>query len=247
MHSIGKLAGICNISVRTLRYYDEIDLLKPSKIERGGHRFYSNEAVVKLHTIIALKDIGFGLEKIHEIIDEKRSLKESMQMRLHIIKLEQERLKEKEDSVRYVLQVMELEDVSDLETTYETIFDRDFDTEEIHKLWSKNFTSSEKQILNKLPRTGTNEIDNWIKLIKDIRVSLDKEPSSNEAQELAKRWMQLTDEIYKGDHELAQKAWRFSREQGNISGFYQFDKKIVDYITEAIDHMYANQVESDSE
>lgn len=54
MYSIGKLAETCNVSVRTLRYYDEVDLLKPSKVGVGGHRFYNNEALVKLHLIFLL-------------------------------------------------------------------------------------------------------------------------------------------------------------------------------------------------
>lgn len=249
MHSIGNLAKSSGISVRTLRYYDEIGLLMPSKVGEAGRRYYDNEAVVKLHTIIALKDLGFGLKKVQEIIDQTRSLKESLQMRLDILKMEQENLVKKEKSVRYVLQVMELEDVSNWETVYETIFGQDLNENEIEKSWSTNFSSDEKQTLNNLPKFGLKDdkTERFIKLIRGIRENLDNDPTSKEAQRLARRWMQLTDDIYNGNWELAQKAWKFSKEQGQNSGFYQFDKEVVDYIEKAIEHMYAIQEESDSD
>lgn len=97
MYSIGKLAKLNNITVRTLRYYDEVGLLKPTKIEESGHRYYDSQAALKLHNIIMLKEIGFELETIHEILtNQVKSTKDLLHMRLQIIEIEKEQLMESE-------------------------------------------------------------------------------------------------------------------------------------------------------
>ncbi|PWU68713.1 hypothetical protein DLJ74_09815 [Gracilibacillus dipsosauri] len=53
MYSIGKIAKEMNITVRTLRYYDEINLLKPSYISESGYRYYSKKDIITLQRIIA--------------------------------------------------------------------------------------------------------------------------------------------------------------------------------------------------
>lgn len=70
MYSIGKVAKEFNLTVRTLRYYDEIDLLTPSRIADSGYRYYSKEDILVLQRVIALKKLGFQLEQVKSILNE---------------------------------------------------------------------------------------------------------------------------------------------------------------------------------
>ncbi len=65
VQKLGKLAGI---STRTLRYYDEIDLLKPARINSSGYRIYGKEEVDRLQQILFYKELGVSLEDIKEIM-----------------------------------------------------------------------------------------------------------------------------------------------------------------------------------
>jgi len=65
VHGLAKLAGI---SSRTLRYYDEIGILKPLKINSSGYRIYGQEQVDKLQQILFYRELGVSLEEIKEII-----------------------------------------------------------------------------------------------------------------------------------------------------------------------------------
>ena len=68
-YTIGQLAKICDISVQTLRYYDSINLLKPSKInQENGYRQYSDSDILSLRIILNMKEIGFSLEQIISLI-----------------------------------------------------------------------------------------------------------------------------------------------------------------------------------
>ena len=68
---IGELASMTGITVRTLHYYDEVGLLKPSKITETGHRLYDIQSVTTLYQIISLKDMGFNLDEIKDLIHDR--------------------------------------------------------------------------------------------------------------------------------------------------------------------------------
>lgn len=69
MYSIGEYARIAQVSKRLLRYYDEIGLFQPVKIDRAsGHRFYSASQLSELNRILALKDLGLSLNQIQSFV-----------------------------------------------------------------------------------------------------------------------------------------------------------------------------------
>jgi len=66
---IGDFARISQVSVATLRHYDELGLLKPSAVDRWtGYRYYSVSQLPRLNRILALKDLGFSLEQIEAVL-----------------------------------------------------------------------------------------------------------------------------------------------------------------------------------
>ncbi len=65
IQKIGRLAGI---STRTLRYYDEIGILKPARINSSGYRIYGQAEVDRLQQILFYKELGISLEDIKDII-----------------------------------------------------------------------------------------------------------------------------------------------------------------------------------
>jgi DNA-binding transcriptional MerR regulator len=71
MLRIGDFSKLSQVSIKTLRYYDELGLLKPIYTERlTGYRYYSVSQLPRLNRILALKDLGFSLDQIAQILDE---------------------------------------------------------------------------------------------------------------------------------------------------------------------------------
>ncbi|WP_275950662.1 MerR family transcriptional regulator [Clostridium botulinum] len=65
MYTIGQLALILKVSTRTLRHYDDIDLLKPYCInDENGYRYYEQEQISLAKNIMKLKGYGLALEEI---------------------------------------------------------------------------------------------------------------------------------------------------------------------------------------
>ena len=70
MKSISQVAKLTGVSIRTLQYYDEIGLLKPSKLTASGYRMYDGDALQTLQQILFFKELGFSLKKIKEILEK---------------------------------------------------------------------------------------------------------------------------------------------------------------------------------
>ncbi|WP_312431304.1 MerR family transcriptional regulator [Lacrimispora sp.] len=70
MKTISQVAELTGISTRTLQYYDEIGLLKPSELTPSGYRLYSDEVLQKLQQILFFKELDFKLKEINEILQK---------------------------------------------------------------------------------------------------------------------------------------------------------------------------------
>ena len=93
MLKIGEVSGLSRISIRMLRYYDENGLLCPAYIdETSGYRYYEECQLVEAARIAALRDIGFGVALIGEIIrGGERTLERALRQRRKELLEERER------------------------------------------------------------------------------------------------------------------------------------------------------------
>ena len=81
MLKIGKFARLGQVSIATLRYYDQYGLLKPSALDpETGYRYYALDQLPRLNRILALKDLGFPLEQVTRILEEDLSLAQLREM-----------------------------------------------------------------------------------------------------------------------------------------------------------------------
>lgn len=69
--TVGDVARVAHISVRTLHHYDEVGLLAPSGRSEAGYRLYSDADLDRLQQILFFKELGFALEEIRDLMDEE--------------------------------------------------------------------------------------------------------------------------------------------------------------------------------
>ena len=70
MRTIKEVSKLAGISIRTLRYYDEIGLLKPTQLSQSGYRLYDDRALEQLQEILFFKELDLPLETIQKIIQD---------------------------------------------------------------------------------------------------------------------------------------------------------------------------------
>ena len=76
MKTVKDVSEISRVSIRTLRYYDKIGLLKPTELSDAGYRLYDNKALERLWEIMFFKEIEIPLEDINKIMDSPNYDKE---------------------------------------------------------------------------------------------------------------------------------------------------------------------------
>ena len=104
MKTVKEIRRLTGISVRTLHYYDEINLLKPTKTTDAGYRLYDDTALERLHRILLFRELQFPLKEIKTILDNpdfdaRSALKEQITM----LEMQKKRLDEIIHSAREIL------------------------------------------------------------------------------------------------------------------------------------------------
>ncbi len=102
LYSTGEFAKIAGVTIRTIRYYDKIGLLKPTKVLNNGYRRYCNNDLITLQKIVSLKQLGFSLEEIYPLIqdNDKNSFKKSIQLQISLLDQKIQKLNALKESLK---------------------------------------------------------------------------------------------------------------------------------------------------
>lgn len=99
-YSVSQAARLAGVSVRTLRWYDEIGLLKPSEVTEAGYRFYDGAAMASLQQILFYRELGVPLEQIGRILSApEHDRTEALQKHRNLLLMKRQRL---DDMLRLV-------------------------------------------------------------------------------------------------------------------------------------------------
>ena len=110
--SIQQVARVSGVTARTLRYYDEIGLLRPARVGAGGYRYYEREQLLRLQQILLLRDLGLDLATIGGVVDAERDPLEAL--RRHHQRLLDERGRLDRQAGTVAATIEHLEDGSDM-------------------------------------------------------------------------------------------------------------------------------------
>lgn len=105
--SIADLARAAGVTSRTLRHYDSVGLLRPSRVGENGYRFYGDAEVARLYRILSLRALDLPLPEIARVLEDEQSFADTV--RAHLATLERARsgLDRRIDAVRDTLTALE--------------------------------------------------------------------------------------------------------------------------------------------
>ena len=91
--SIGEMADLSGVSVRTLHYYDEIGLLRPEIVTGSGYRYYGAASAARMQQILFYRELEFSLKDIRALLSDPRCDKrEALRRQQHLLQLKRDRL-----------------------------------------------------------------------------------------------------------------------------------------------------------
>ncbi|MGH0941536.1 MerR family transcriptional regulator [Bacillus mycoides] len=238
--SIQELTRETGVTVRTLRYYDQIDLLKPSGKTDGGHRLYSERDVVRLQQILFLKEMGFSLKEItNMLITDELNLKVSLEKQLRFVQEEQKKFNRMERILQAVVYSVDVEGELDWKVMFELI-QLSKQSPRIREMFQNEvFSKGEQKLLHNLPNMSEEDpnVLEWVNLLKQLRNFMKdgKEASCDEVQDATKKLMQKCLEMANGDEAFLDKLWevRKSKEDSQKMSMYPIEEELLLYMDEA--------------
>ncbi|MCM1989985.1 MerR family transcriptional regulator [Oceanirhabdus seepicola] len=86
LYTAGRFAQKAGVSLRTVRYYDEKGLLKPTSYNEAGYRLYDGEKFERLQRILTLKYLGFSLDEIKDLVDQEMKVDRAIHIQKEAVK-----------------------------------------------------------------------------------------------------------------------------------------------------------------
>lgn len=247
---IKEVAKQTKITVRTLRYYDQIGLLTALSKTEGGHRLYSEEDLKKLQQIQFLKGMGYSLQDIKEMLsDPQWNWMISLKSQLIYIMEEQGRLKSIESSLRELINSIAVEGGDDHLAIQKLIRLSLNHKSRLKTFRESMFTDKEIELWTKLPKMSGEDPDSleWIALIGQIKRLMNDEPASPRVQNIIRRMLEKQLEDFNDDVEFINKLWdiRKSAVESEKLGLYPIEKEVLDFMERAYE-IYISSVQDSS-
>lgn len=103
--SIQQIARLSGVTSRTLRHYDDIGLLPPSRLAPNGYRYYDADALVRLQRILLLREMGLGLAEIGRVLRREHDEDAALHGHLDLLREERARLDRRIEAVQETLRM----------------------------------------------------------------------------------------------------------------------------------------------
>lgn len=233
---VGELAKRTGLTVRTLRYYDEIGLLSPPRQPGSDYRQYGESEINRLQQIASLRQLGFSLDEIREILTRPETSVRQV-IELHLSRLnEQIALMEQ---LRYRLEAIDRGLHANGTVTAEALLS----TMEVMNRMEKYYT--EEQLASLKARAETigdahiREVEaEWPTLIAQVQAEYDAgtDPADPKVRALATRWMELVREFTGGDPGITNSVRHMWQEESDIHGTETAPvRALMGYVQQAIE------------
>lgn len=211
---VGELARRTGVTVRTLHYYEQAGLLKPSHRTPAGHRLYTSRDIARLLQIKSLQQLGFSLREVRDCL-ERRRFSAARVLELHVARLReqvgwQQQLLGHLERIGHRLHAAEEVSVSEfLEAIKEVT------------MTEKYYTPEQRQQLKQRAQTvGAARIEQvqaeWLELFEQFRAAQEKgaDPASQPVQVLARKALGLIQEFTGGDPGIEGSLSKMYKQEG---------------------------------
>lgn len=188
--SIQQIARIAGTSSRTLRHYDHIGLVPPSRIGSNGYRYYDESALLRLQRVLLLRELGLGLAHIADVLAQETVESGALTTHLAVLKQEHRRLARQIAAVEHTIASLKAGESLMAEKMFEG-FDHTKYKDEVTQRWGKAaYATSDAWWKAK----SSAEQEHWLQQVKNLNedwIAAATDPSisadSPIAQELAAR------------------------------------------------------------
>ncbi len=233
---VGEVTELAGLTIRTLRYYDQICLFSPSQYTESGHRLYTKADLERLQPILSLKQMGMSLEEIQLLLSnpEEQTVAEILQTQISRVKKEievqQKLVAELENalSAAHSNRTLSISELTKLMEALKMNKEKYFSKQQLDTMESR-YENADKQLLKQAEQEFNG-------LIKEIRLEKEKgaSPSDKKVQDLAKKWNDIVNAFSEDDRTFRKQAEHFHAENPGNELQYEIDGELYQFINKAL-------------
>ncbi|MFI9403334.1 MerR family transcriptional regulator [Nocardia sp. NPDC052316] len=208
---VGELATEAGLTVRTLHHYDRIGLVCPAERTSSGHRLYTVGDVERLYQVLALRQLGLGLDQIADLLAGTVAMTQVLSAHRDFLAAQLAAIQELHALVAALAATAQSRPDASADHFLELIRR----TVMVDDTFKEYFTEAQvTQLAQRREELGEQHIRqaeaDWVELIGkvDAAISAGMDPASPEAQKLAARWMGLLEGFHGGDAGLRDSLYR---------------------------------------
>ena len=202
--SVGEAAKIIGVSVRTLHYYDEIGLLKPSEVSESGYRYYDEENISMLQQILFYRELELPLGEIAVILrNPSHDRTETLKKHRNLLLLKKQRIAKLLELVDNTLGDDNMGNDKMLIENYESA--KAWYADEVREHWGSTdaYKESARRGKSRTDAEKTSLMCETEDIFKGFSALIGKAPESPDAQALVERWKNfITAEFYLCSNEI---------------------------------------------
>jgi MerR family transcriptional regulator, thiopeptide resistance regulator len=246
MYTVKQLSRLAGVTPRTLRYYDQIGLLRPTRVADNGYRYYGQEAVLRLQQIMFYRELDLPLEEIGRILaspdfDVKAALEQHrLDLRARIVKME--RLIA---TVEHTLAYMKGDSTMDDEKKLFAGFSEEEQEEmakEAAELYDPAVVQASMQKWKGYGKAGQQRIlEEGNAIYTDMIQAMPHGPASPQVQAIVQRWREHIETFWTPSlDQLLALASMYGEEPRFKANFDQMHPDLADFMRQAV-QMYMEQ------
>lgn len=231
---VGELAKLTGLTVRTLRYYDQIGLFSPSDYSDSGHRLYNKSDLSKLQQILSLKHIGLSLEDVQSVLAGSDSYSASEVLSIQITRLKediqvQQNLLNELTNASVLIQnrqSLPVEELTKLLGVMKMNREKYFTKDQVDQM-KKQYEGMDKETLEKAEKEFNS-------VMEKLRSHLEQGTPANakDVQSLAKQWQEHVEMFApQNDSEFMKAAEKFHADNPGNELQHGVDAEIYQYIS----------------
>jgi DNA-binding transcriptional MerR regulator len=202
-YSVGQVAAVAGITVRTLHHYDEIGLLVPSERNHAGHRRYGTGDLDRLQQILFYRELGFPLDEVHTLLDDPATdPREHLRRQHEVLTARIEKLQKMAEAVEHAMEAKKMGIQLTPEERFEVFGDKDPEQyqDEAEQRWGNTEAWAESQ-----RRAATYSKEDWQRIQAEVDdwgrryaalVASGEQPEGEAAMDLAEEHRQHISQTY---------------------------------------------------
>lgn len=246
------LSKLTGVSVQTLHHYDRIGLLEPSVRLPNGYRIYSEQDLLRLQQIIALKYFGFELAQIKELLSDEMNIRDHFAGQSQYLEDKAKSLVNASNALKALLSDCHHDESIPWQTIIKLIGVYRM-TQKLEKTWAgkalnqqelKDYVDFEQELQTRFSAAEKVESEKqWDAIVQAVNENMAQDPASDTGMKIGKRCMDWVNVIYGKKYAALKKAvWDKGFKSGQAGSEHNLSPAAITWLDQAISAYYRKRI-----